>query len=50
MDQFGDKASFEINREELSSVKQEETIDQMGIEASCESHADMSDPALYIHT
>ena len=50
MDQFGDEASFEINREELSSVEQEETIDQMGIEASCESHADMSDPALYIHS
>ena len=50
MDQFGDEARFEINREELSSVEQEETIDQMGIEASCESHADMSDPALYIHS
>ena len=50
VDQFGDEASFEINREELSSVEQEETIDQMGIEASCESHAYMSDPALYIHS
>ena len=51
MDQFGDEASFsfKINREELSSVEQEETIDQMGIEASCESHADMIDPALYIY-
>ena len=47
---FGDEASFEINREELSSVEQEETIDQMGIKVSCESHADMSDPALYIHS
>ena len=50
MDQFGDEASFEINREELSSVEQEEIIDQLGIEASCESHAYMSDPALYIHS
>ena len=50
MDQFGDEASFEINKQELSSVEQEETIDQMGIEASCESHEDISDPALYIHS
>ena len=50
MDQFGDEASFQINREELSSVEQEEIMDQIGIEASCESHADMSDRALYIHS
>ena len=50
VNEFTEEASCEINKEELSSLEQEETIDQMGIEASCESHADMSDPALYIHS
>ena len=48
MDQFGDV--LKLTEKNMSSVEQEETIDQMGIEASCESHADMSDPALYIHS
>ena len=65
VNEFAEEASCEINKEELSSleqgrtmdqfgdeeeIEQEETIDKMGIEASCERHADMSHPALYIHS
>ena len=46
---MANQAGCKIDREELSSVEQGETIDQLN-EVSCKTDTDLNDPALYIHS